>query len=50
MILQVKNVILGKSLVVEDRELITAQDPFGGEELGEKYLAKVNKYVKEKRQ
>jgi putative intracellular protease/amidase len=42
---KVENAMLFKSLVVEDRELITAQDPFGGKELGQRFLKKVNDYV-----
>jgi putative intracellular protease/amidase len=41
----VHNSILGRSLVVEDRELICAQDPFAGEELGNRLLQKVRRYV-----
>jgi putative intracellular protease/amidase len=44
----VLNSLLGRSFVVEDRELICAQDPFGGEELGEKLLRKIRRYVQEK--
>jgi putative intracellular protease/amidase len=42
---KVRNVLLGRSFVVEDRELITAQDPFGGAELGVKLLAKIRRYA-----
>ena len=39
---KVHNALLGRSFVVEDRELICAQDPFGGEELGERLLKKIH--------
>jgi putative intracellular protease/amidase len=42
---KVHNAMLGRSFVVEDRELISAQDPFAGAELGEKLLDKVRRYV-----
>jgi putative intracellular protease/amidase len=45
---KVHNAPLGRSLVVEDRELICAQDPFGGEELGAKLLRKIRRYVEDK--
>jgi putative intracellular protease/amidase len=45
---KVRSVRLGKSFVVEDRELITAQDPFGGEELGAKLLKKIARYLEER--
>jgi putative intracellular protease/amidase len=41
----VTNVMLGKSLVVEDRELITGQDPMAAQELGRKLLLKIEKYL-----
>lgn len=37
------------SNVVEDRELITGQDPYAAEELGKKWKAKLDKYLKDKR-
>lgn len=39
----VENVMLGKVLVIEDRELITAQDPTSAEELGSRLLARIEK-------
>jgi putative intracellular protease/amidase len=42
---QVTNAALFASHVVEDRELLTAQDPFAGRALGERFLAAVNRYV-----
>jgi putative intracellular protease/amidase len=47
---RVTNVRLFKSLVVQDRELITAQDPFAGRELGTRLLKHVNRYVARSRQ
>lgn len=41
----VSNVMIGKSLVVEDRELITGQDPMSAEELGKRFLAKIERYM-----
>lgn len=41
----VRNAALFRSLVVEDRELLTAQDPFAGAELGRRLLERVNRYV-----
>lgn len=39
----VKNTLMGMSLVVEDRELITGQDPFAAKELGRKLKAKIDR-------
>lgn len=44
----VETVLLGRSFVVEDRELIVAQDPFGARELGERLLNKLSAYVRAK--
>jgi putative intracellular protease/amidase len=41
----VRNGMLFRSCVVEDRELLTAQDPFSGRELGTRVLAQVDRYV-----
>jgi putative intracellular protease/amidase len=41
----VQNVMLGKSLVVEDRELITGQDPLSAAELGKKLLLKIEHFM-----
>jgi putative intracellular protease/amidase len=41
----VDNVMLGKVLVIEDRELITAQDPTSAEELGSALIAKIESYL-----
>jgi putative intracellular protease/amidase len=41
----VENVILGRTLVIEDRELITAQDPASAAELGKQLLEKIEKYL-----
>jgi putative intracellular protease/amidase len=41
----VENVMLGKVLVIEDRELITAQDPTSAEELGSVLIAKIESYL-----
>lgn len=41
----VKNVFLGRSLVVDDRELMTGQDPYAAEELGQKLLKKIEQYL-----
>jgi len=35
--------MLSKSNVVEDRELITGQDPYSAKELGDKLLAKIER-------
>jgi hypothetical protein len=42
---KVSNVMLGKSYVVEDRELITAQDVMSGKEMGAKLLKKIERYI-----
>lgn len=44
----VENVFLGKSLVIEDRELITAQDPSSAEELGKRLITKIEEYLTNK--
>ncbi len=36
--------MLSKSNVVDDRELITGQDPYSAQELGEKLLAKIQSW------
>ena len=41
----VENAMLGRVLVIEDRELITAQDPTSAEELGKQLLAKIEKCI-----
>lgn len=41
----VENVLLGQVLVIEDRELITAQDPTSAEELGKQLIAKIDNYL-----
>jgi hypothetical protein len=40
--------LLGRSLIVEDRELITGQDPMAARELGIKLRAKIEKYLEKK--
>lgn len=40
--------MLSFSNVINDRELITGQDPYSAKELGEKLLAKIDKYLAEK--
>jgi hypothetical protein len=42
---KVSNAMLGKSYVVEDRELITAQDLFSGKEMGAALLQKIETIV-----
>jgi putative intracellular protease/amidase len=42
---KVSNAMLGKSYVVEDRELITAQDVFSGKEMGAALLRKIETFV-----
>ncbi|MCA5006738.1 type 1 glutamine amidotransferase domain-containing protein [Sphingobacterium bovistauri] len=42
----VKNVMLGKKLVIEDRELITAQDPSSAKELGRILSIRITEYLK----
>lgn len=37
-----------KSLVIEDRQLITGQDPYSGTQLGQKVKIKLDKYIEEK--
>ncbi|WP_353158710.1 type 1 glutamine amidotransferase domain-containing protein [Myroides odoratus] len=44
----VKNVLLGKVLVIEDRELITAQDPTSAKELGKILSIRVREYLSKK--
>lgn len=41
----VENVMLGKVLVIEDRELMTAQDPTSAAELGLALIAKIESYL-----
>lgn len=41
----IKNTLMGLSIVVEDRELITGQDPFAAKELGKKLKAKIEHSV-----
>jgi putative intracellular protease/amidase len=41
---RVHHATLGRSFVVEDRELISAQDPMSAEELGARLLEKVQRY------
>jgi putative intracellular protease/amidase len=41
------NIIPSMPLVVEDRELLTGQDPFSAKLLGEKFAEKLNKYKEE---
>lgn len=41
----VQNLLLGKSLVIEDRELITGQDSTSADELGRKLKNKIDKYL-----
>jgi putative intracellular protease/amidase len=44
---ELENVVVpGMPLVVEDRELLTAQDPYSAKLLGEKFVEKLNKYKK----
>ncbi|MEE8388804.1 MAG: type 1 glutamine amidotransferase domain-containing protein [Acidiferrobacterales bacterium] len=38
-----KNTLMGRSLVIEDRELLTGQDPFAAKELGKKLKAKIER-------
>ena len=40
----VKTKMLSLSNVVDDRELITGQDPYSAKELGEKLLAKIESW------
>ena len=42
---EVSNAILGKSYVVEDRELLTAQDVMSGKEMGAALLRKIETFV-----
>ena len=42
---EVTNALLGRSLVIEDRELITGQDPMAAQELGSKLLLKIEKHL-----
>lgn len=42
---KVSNVMIGRSLVVEDRELLTGQDPMSAEELGKRFLAKIESHM-----
>jgi putative intracellular protease/amidase len=42
---KVSNAMLGKSYVVEDRELVTAQDLFSGKEMGAVLLSKIEAFV-----
>jgi putative intracellular protease/amidase len=42
---KVSNVMLGRSYVVEDRELLTAQDLYSGKEMGAKLLKKIETFV-----
>lgn len=46
---KVKNTMPGRSLVVEDRELMTGQDPYSAEEMGEKFVQKLNAYMSKKK-
>jgi hypothetical protein len=45
----VENVMLGRVLVIEDRELITAQDPASAVDLGKQLLVKIEKYLASKK-
>jgi putative intracellular protease/amidase len=45
----VENVMLGRVLVIEDRELITAQDPTSAVDLGKQLLAKIEEYLASKK-
>lgn len=45
----VTNARLFRSLVIEHRELLTAQDPFAGRELGRRLLDRVNRYIERTR-
>jgi hypothetical protein len=42
---KVSSVMLGRSYVVEDRELLTAQDLYSGKEMGAKLLKKIETFV-----
>lgn len=42
---KVSNAMLGKSYVVEDRELLTAQDLFSGKEMGAKFVKKIESFI-----
>jgi putative intracellular protease/amidase len=41
--------MLGRVLVIEDRELITAQDPASAEELGSALIVKIESYLTSKK-